>query len=151
MPGQGPGLSASCSHWAPGGPAVREIHLRDLTKVVIHHGRLVFLLAALAAGGAYISGRDAIDQYQSVLTVQISSRKQVFARMDDIDVDELALRTDPVLSEALVLRTQRLALQVVEAPHLQLRFEMTDPSQFRGDYFSSIWNRAVVGNSRDRG
>ncbi len=120
------------------GPAVREIHLRDLTKVVMQHWRLVLLLAILAAGGAYLSGRDAIDQYQSELTVQISSRKQVFARMDDIDVDELALRTDPVLSEALVLGTQRLALRVVDAPQLQLRFEMSDPRFFRGEYFTAI-------------
>jgi len=120
------------------GPAVREIHLKDLTKVVLHHWRLVFLMAVLAAGGAYLSGRGAIDQFQSVLTVQISSRKQVFARMDDIDVDELALRTDPVLSEALVLNTQRLALRVVAAPQLQLRFEMVNPTEFRGDYFSAI-------------
>lgn len=122
----------------PRGPAVKEIHLKDLTKVVLHHWRLVLLLAILAAGGAYVSGRDAIDQYQSVLTVQISSRKQVFARMDDIDVDELALRTDPVLSEALVLNTQRLALRVVGAPQLQLQFEMVNPTQFRGEYFSAI-------------
>ena len=119
-------------------PAVREIHITDLTKVVLHRWRLVVLLAGLAAGGAYFSARDAIDQYQSLLTVQVSSRKQVFARMDDIDVDELALRTDPVLSEALVLKTQQLALRVVNSPQLQLRLEMTDPSLFRGEYFNSI-------------
>jgi tyrosine-protein kinase Etk/Wzc len=121
-----------------GQTAVREVHLTDLTKVVLHRWRLVVLLAGLAAGGAYLSARDAIDQYQSFLTVQVSSRKQVFARMDDIDVDELALRTDPVLSEALVLKTQQLALRVVNEPHLQLRLEMSDPSTFRGDYFYSI-------------
>jgi capsular exopolysaccharide synthesis family protein len=119
-------------------PAVREIHITDLTKVVLNRWRLVVLLAGLAAGGAYLSGRDAIDQYQSVLTVQVSSRKQVFARMDDIDIDELALRTDPVLSEALVLKTQQLALRVVHAPQLQLQLEMSDPSLFRGDHFYSI-------------
>ena len=119
-------------------PAIREIHITDLAKVVFHRWRLVVLLAGLAGGGAYLSGRNAIDQYQSVLTVQVTSRKQVFARMDDIDVDELALRTDPVLSEALVLKTQQLALRVVDAPQLQLRLEMSDPSMFRGDFFHSI-------------
>ncbi|MFC1639905.1 polysaccharide biosynthesis tyrosine autokinase, partial [Gemmatimonadota bacterium] len=45
---------------------------------------------------------------------------------------------DPVLSEALVLGTQQLALRVVRAPQLQLRLEMSDPSAFRGEYFHSI-------------
>ena len=119
-----------------GGPTPREIHIKDLFKVVLSHWRLVFIMAAMAAGGAYISGRDAIVQYQSVLTVQVSSRKQVFARMDDIDVDELALRTDPVRSEALVLNTQRLAIRVVDA--LQLQLEMVDPSAYRNEEFQAI-------------
>ena len=70
-------------------PPTREIHLRDLVKVVSRHWRLVGFLTVLAAGGAWWAGRDAIPQFRSQLTVQISSPKQVFARMDDIDVDEL--------------------------------------------------------------
>ena len=131
-----PGAGDATQPYRPRGPAVREIHLKDLVRVVLHHWRLVVFLAGLAAGGAYLSGRDAIAQYRSALTVQISSPKQVFARVDDIDVDELALRTDPVLSEALVLTTMRLARRVVES--LQLRLEVLDPSVFRGDVFGSI-------------
>lgn len=114
----------------------REIHLKDLWAVVVRHWKLVALLAALVAGGAYFSGRNAVARYQSGLTVQISSSKQVFARMDDIDVDELALRTDPIRSEALVLTTQALALRVVYALSLQL--EIADEGVHRGDVMNAL-------------
>lgn len=114
----------------------REIHLKDLWAVVLRHWKLVGLLTGLVAGGAYFSGRRAIPRYQSQLTVQVASAKQVFARSDDIDVDELALRTDPVLSEALVLTTQALALRVVDA--LVLQVEVDDPAVRRGDVFQSL-------------
>ncbi|UCF41725.1 MAG: hypothetical protein JSW43_05200, partial [Gemmatimonadota bacterium] len=117
-------------------PVSREVHLKDLLAVVLRHWRLVILLAVLVSAAAWFSGRNAVTQYRSQLTVQISSPKQVFARMDDIDVDELAMRTDPVLSEALVLTTQRLALKVVAAQALQL--EPADPTVFRGDVFRAI-------------
>jgi tyrosine-protein kinase Etk/Wzc len=116
--------------------AGREVHLKDLFAVVMHHWRLVAILAFLVAAAAYVSGRDAVTQFRSQLTVQITSPKRVFGRMDDIDVDELALLTDPILSEALVLTTQQLALRVVDALALQL--ELADPATFRGDAFSSI-------------
>ena len=109
--------------------AQREIHLKDLSSVVLRHWVLVVLLAGLVGGGAYFSGRNAIVQYQSKLTVQISSSKQVFSRLDDIDIDEMALRTDPILSEALILTTQGLAKEVVNALNLQLT--LGDPTVFR--------------------
>ena len=119
--GQAPGQRAA----AP----PREIHLRDLWAVVVRHWRIVLLVTLAVGGGAWISGRGAVSRYQSQLTVQVTSPKQVFARTDDIDVDELALRTDPILSEALVLTTQALALRVVD--HLQLRLETSDPEVHR--------------------
>ncbi len=115
----------------------REIHLRDLWAVVMRHWKVVVFLTVVVAGGAYLSSRGAIPRYQSNLTVQMSSPKQVFARADDIDVDELALRTDPILSEALVLTTQPLALRVVEALALQLEVE-GDPTIQRQRVFSAI-------------
>lgn len=114
----------------------KEVHLRDLWAVVVRHWRLVVLLTALVSGGAWVSGRGAIPRYQSSLTVQVTSPKQVFARSDDIDVDELALRTDPILSEALVLTTQALALRV--AAMLELQLEVTDPDVFRGAVFGEV-------------
>ncbi len=117
-------------------PRHREIHVKDLWAVVVRHWKLVALLTVLVAGGAYFSGRRAVPRYQSNLTVQVSSAKQVFARSDDIDVDELALRTDPVLSEALVLTTQGLALKVVAA--LELELELEDAGIRRGAVFGRI-------------
>jgi capsular exopolysaccharide synthesis family protein len=114
----------------------REVHLRDLATVVVRHWILVILLAGLVGAGAFYSGRRIIPAYQSSLTVQISSPKQVFARLDDIDIDELALRTDPILSEALVLTTQGLALKVVDAQGLQL--QLADPLLRRGEVLADI-------------
>ena len=126
----------------------KEIHLQDLLGVVRRHWRVVTLSALLVAGGTYFSGRNAVQRFQSHLTVQITSQKQVFPRLDDIDVDELALKTDPILSEALLLTTQRLALRVVDAIDLQL--EISDPSVYRGEVFAGIEidSTATVGSYR---
>lgn len=117
-------------------PPQREIHVRDLAATVRRHWRFVVLLSIVVAAGAWFSSRRAIPQYQSRLTIQINSPKQVFARLDDIDVDEFALKTDPILSEALVLTTQGLALRVVHALDLQL--DMLDQSLRRGDFFGDV-------------
>src|ERR1700752_2703383 len=98
----------------------KEVHLRDLIAVVVRHWRIVVLLGLLVPAGAYFSGRRSVPRYQSRLTLQVASQKQVYSQWEDIRVDELALKTDPVLSEALVLTTQRLALRVVDALRLQL-------------------------------
>ncbi|MFQ5551250.1 MAG: GumC family protein, partial [Gemmatimonadales bacterium] len=116
----------------------REIHLKDLLFVVFHHWKIAAVFPVLVAGGAYLSGRNFVTQYRSHLTVQVSSPKQVFARLDDIDVDELALRTDPILSEALVLTTQTLARRVVEAPQTQLQLHLVDPRDHRGAIMGSV-------------
>ena len=110
-----------------------EIHLKDLFLVVKHHWKVVFMLPILVAGSAWWTSRNAVPTYWSTLKVQISSPKQVFARLDDIDVDEFALRTDPILSEALVLKTQELAFGVVDEPHLQLQLRLVDPTERRQD------------------
>src|SRR6266850_3154264 len=114
----------------------REVHLRDLIAVVMRHWRIVILLGLLVPAGAYFSGRRSVPRYQSRLTVQVNSQKQVYSQWENIRVDEMALRTDPVLSEALVLTTQRLALRVAEA--LRLQVAPVDPSIRRGDFFADI-------------
>ncbi len=116
----------------------REIHLKDLMSVVRHHWKVVVLLPIMVAGSAWWTSRNAVPTYWSTLKVQISSPKQVFARLDDIDVDEFALRTDPILSEALVLQTQGLALLVVDEDQLQLQLRLADPTDVRADIFSRI-------------
>src|SRR3990172_1891151 len=114
----------------------REVHLRDLVGVVSRHWRLVALLTVLVAGGAWYSARRQVPRYQSRLTVQVSSPKQVFAQLEGMRVDELALQTDPVLSEALILTTQQLALEVVRG--LALHLELDDPGLRRGDLFAAV-------------
>jgi len=110
--------------------------LRDILQVLVAHWRVVCLLTVLVVFGTYTSSRRAVPRYQSSLSVQINSKKQVFARMDDIDVDELALRTDPVLSEALVLSTQRLALSVTD--NLGIRLQFLDPEVWRDQVIYDI-------------
>ena len=114
----------------------REVHLRDLIAVVLRHWRLVVLLTVVVAAASWFSGRTQVTRYQSQLTVQISSSKQMFARLDNMNVDELALQTDPVLSEALILTTQALALEVVDG--LQLQVEVSDPGVYRDEVFARI-------------
>jgi tyrosine-protein kinase Etk/Wzc len=66
----------------------------------------------------------------------VSSPKQVFAQLEGVRVDEMALQTDPVLSEALILTTQQLALEVVR--DLALQVELDDPQLHRGDVFAQV-------------
>ena len=114
----------------------REVHLRDLVGVVTRHWRLVAMLTLLVAGAAWYSARRQLPRYQSRLTVQVSSPKTVFSQLEGVRVDELALQTDPVLSEALVLTTQQLALEVVRS--LALHLELLDPTLHRGDRFAAV-------------
>ena len=114
----------------------RQLHLRDILQVLSAHWRVVAFLTVLVVFAAYTQARRAVPRYQSELSVQVNSKKQVFARMDDIDVDELALKTDPVLSEALVLSTQRLALTVVD--NLGLRLQFQDPETWRDQVISDV-------------
>ncbi len=114
----------------------REVHLRDLAAVLVRHWRIVALLCLVVPGGAWFAARNSVPRYQSRLTVQVSSQKQVSSQWESNSVDELALKTDPVLSEALVLTTQRLALGVVQALRLQLA--PMDASVRRSQFFADI-------------
>ncbi len=111
----------------------REVHLRDLATVVLRHWLLIVLLAGLVGTGAYYSGRREVPLYRSGLTVQIKPEEQVFSRMN---FGQLSLHTDPVLSEALVLTTQALALKIVD--NLSLQLQPSDPTVHRGDVFTNI-------------
>jgi tyrosine-protein kinase Etk/Wzc len=105
-------------------------------QVLMAHWKVVVFLTALVLFATYTASRRAVVRYQSQATVQVSSKKQVFARLDDIDVEELALKTDPVLSEALVLSTQALALAVVDQLGLQVQFP--DLEIRRSDVIDSV-------------
>ena len=113
-----------------------DIHVKDIWAVLVRHWFLVLLITGLVAGGAWYTGRDAIPLYRSVLTLQVSSSKTAFGRTNDIDVDPVALQTDPVLSEALVLTTQELARSVVH--QLALQVQIDDPAISRQNVFAMI-------------
>lgn len=104
--------------------------------MLVRHWFLVLLITGLVAGGAWYTGRDAIPLYRSLLTLQVSSSKTAFGRTNDIDVDPVALQTDPVLSEALVLTTQELARSVVH--QLALQVQIDDPAISRQNVFAMI-------------
>jgi tyrosine-protein kinase Etk/Wzc len=93
-------------------------------------------ITAIAVASAWFTGRRAVPQYRSSATIQVTSKKQIFARLDDIDVEEMSLRTDPVLSEVLVLSTQSLALDVADA--LGLRLQFTDPQVRRNEHVADV-------------
>src|SRR5262249_44991600 len=117
----------------------REIHVSDLAAVVVRHWRVVILLALVVAVGAYFQPRRSVPQFHSPLTIQIPSPKQRstggFPNIST-GMDETALRTAPVLSEALVLTTQDLALRVVRAQGLRL--DLLDPRTYRGDVMGDV-------------
>ncbi len=114
----------------------REVHLRDLVAVVRRHWRLVALLTVLVAGGAWYTARRQLARYESHLTIQVNSPRQTFAQLQGVRVDEVALQTDPVLSEALILTTQGLALDVVATLGLQL--ELDDPHLDRNQALGTV-------------
>ncbi len=122
--------------------APREVHLRDLWAVVVRHWALVLGITLVVTGGAWYTGRGAVPQYRSQLTLQVSSSKTAFARTDDIDIDPLSLQTDPVLSEALVLTTQELALGVVDRLGLRLMFD--DPTIARATVLAGLTVEAAA-------
>ncbi len=114
----------------------QRLHLRDLVQVVVTHWKVVALSTFVVLSATWYTSRRAIPRFQSVASVQINSKKQVFARLDDIDIEELALRTDPVLSEALVLSTQQLGLRVAE--RLGLRLQLMEEDTRRGDVIHDV-------------
>ena len=100
------------------------------------HWRVVAGVTLLAVGAAWMAGRRSAPRYQSSATIQVNSRKQVFSRLDNENVEEMALRTDPVLSEALVLSTQSLGLAVADS--LGLRLQFSDAGLTRNDLVHDV-------------
>ena len=105
------------------------MHLRDLLRVLLLHWKAIAAATLLVVFATYSASRRAIPRYQSDASVQVNSKKNYLERLDDIRVEEMSLRTDPVLSEALVLSTQALALTVTD--NLGLRIQFDDPEILR--------------------
>jgi len=85
------------------------------------HWKIVGFICALVVFAAYTSARRALPRYRSDASFQVGSKKYGATRLDEPQVNELDIKTDPVLSEALFLKTQSLALAVVDSLGLQLR------------------------------
>lgn len=96
------------------------MHLRDLARVLFAHWKVVVFLTVLVVFSTSYASKKAVPRYQSSATVQVSSKKQALTPLEAMRVDEMSMQTDPVLSEAMVLSTQALALRVVDALGLQL-------------------------------
>ena len=123
----------------------REVHIADLWAVVRRHWKLVVIVTALISGAAWFTGRGTIAQYQSQLTMQVTASKSGLGRTNDIDVDPLALQTDPILSEALVLTTHALARNVVK--RLSLQLEMVDVTRPRAEVFANVSVDSAASNA----
>ncbi|MGA2383796.1 MAG: polysaccharide biosynthesis tyrosine autokinase [Gemmatimonadales bacterium] len=122
----------------------RQLHLRDILHVLGMHWKVIGIAAVVVVGAAYNSATRATTFYRSDASFQIGSKKTGAMRPDEPNVNELELQTDPVLSEALILQTQNLALQVVDSLGLQLR--LLDARTARGDIFDDVH----VGNALPR-
>ncbi len=92
-----------------------------MLRVLLLHWKIVGLVTLLVAVGAFSSARRAVPRYRSDASFQVGSKKYAAPRLDEPQVNELDIKTDPVLSEALILKTQNLALAVADSLGLQLR------------------------------
>jgi capsular exopolysaccharide synthesis family protein len=114
----------------------RQLHLRDILQVLLTHWKVVAVMVVVVGGAAFNSARRATTFYRSDASFQIGSKKTGAVRPDQPNVNELELQTDPVLSEALILQTQNLAMQVVDSLGLQL--QLVDERIPRGDILDSV-------------
>ncbi len=115
----------------------RQLHLRDILQVLVMHWKIIAIVAVAVVLAAYSSAKRAVTFYRSDASFQIGSKKTGAMRSDQPGVNEMELQTDPVLSEALILQTQNLALQVVDTLGLQLK--LLDPRTPRGDIFDDVY------------
>jgi len=114
----------------------KQLHLRDILQVLAMHWKVIAVVAVVVVGAAYSSAKRAVTFYRSGASFQIGSKKTGAMRPDQPGVNELELQTDPVLSEALILQTQNLALRVVDTLGLQLR--LVDARIPRGDILDNV-------------
>ena len=85
------------------------------------HWKVVGIVAAAVVLAAYTTAKRTVPRYRSDASFQVGSKKTSATRLEEPNVNELDIKTDPVLSEALILKTQNLALEVADSLGLQLR------------------------------
>jgi capsular exopolysaccharide synthesis family protein len=89
--------------------------------VLAAHWKVVGVITAAVVAAAYTSAKRTVPRYRSDASFQVGSKKTSATRLEEPNVNELDIKTDPVLSEALILKTQNLALAVVDSLGLQLK------------------------------
>jgi capsular exopolysaccharide synthesis family protein len=112
------------------------LHLRDILRVLVLHWKVVAFVTVLVTVAAYTSAKRTVPRYRSDASFRIGSKKSGTTRQDEPNVNELELQTDPVLSEALILQTQNLALDVVNSLGLQLK--LVDARVPRGSVLDDV-------------
>ena len=100
------------------------------------HWKIVGIVTLVAVVAAYTSARRAVPRYRSDASFQVGSKKYGATRLEEPQVNELDIKTDPVLSEALFLKTQNLALAVADSLGLQLR--LLDGRAGRADVLDNV-------------
>ena len=113
-----------------------QLHLRDVLRVLRVHAKIVTLVTAVVVVAAYTSARRAVPRYRSDASFQVGSKKTAAPRLDEPTVNELDIKTDPILSEALILKTQDLALAVADSLGLQL--QLLAPREPRGAVLGAV-------------
>jgi len=118
--------------------AESRLHLWDLLQVLFVHARVVVGITAVVVAATWITGRRVLPRYEARATIRVNSSRQPLSRADfsSAAVEDLSMRTDPVLSEALVLSTQQLGVTVADS--LGLRVQFLDPAVRRADVIYSV-------------
>jgi len=119
--------------------AESRLHLWDLLQVLIVHARVVLGVTAVVVGATWFTGRRVLPRYEARATIRVNSSHQFLgSQLDNAasPLEDLSLRTDPVLSEALVLSTLQLGVTV--ADKLGLRVHFADRTTRRADIIYNV-------------
>jgi tyrosine-protein kinase Etk/Wzc len=110
--------------------------VRDIARVLGAHWKMIGIVTAAVVLAAFTTAKRTVPRYRSDASFQVGSKKYSATRLEEPNVNELDIKTDPVLSEALILKTQNLALEVVDSLGLQLR--ILDAKTPRGSVLENV-------------
>ncbi len=114
-----------------------RLHLWDLLQVLMVHARVLVGITAVVVAATWVTGRRVLPRYEARATIRVNSSRQPLTRLEAPSaLEDLSLRTDPVLSEALVLATQQLGVTVADM--LGLRVQFLDQEVRRADVIYNV-------------
>src|SRR5258708_507206 len=117
--------------------AESRLHLWDLLQVLVVQAKVVVGITAGVVAARWVTGRGVLPRYEAKATIRVNSSRQPLTRLEaPTSLEDLSLRTDPVLSEALVLATQQLGVTVADM--LGLRAQLLDPAVRRADVIYNV-------------